>query len=71
MRQLKHNQPQELAERKERKMDKLDIRELAAETDIEATLQAEWDLEDAKENPENSDISDFLNSHFIISGIKY
>lgn len=40
-------------------MDKMDIRELAAETDIEATLQAEWDLEDAQLKSENSDISEF------------
>ena len=67
-----HISTQQSAQReRERKMDKLDIRELAAETGIEATLQAEWDLEDAQLKSENSDISDFLNARFIISGIKY
>lgn len=52
-------------------MDKTDIRELAAETDIEAMLQAEWDEQDEQAKANNLDISDFLNSRFIISGIKY
>ena len=45
---------------RDRQMDKTDIRELAAETDIEAMLQAEWDEQDEQAKANNLDISDIV-----------
>ena len=41
-------------------MDKTDIRELAAETDIEATLEAEWREQDEQAKRDNLDIMDIV-----------
>lgn len=50
-------------------MDKMDIRELAAETDTETLIEAEWAEQDAQAKAENKDISDFINDHFIFTHI--